>query len=102
MVMRVCVSVCVSAAVCPHYCTDSDVIIIIIIRFVKRQNVKRLPWRELGGVVGDAPSCVLLGGFAIGARVALLWQHYGNAWKSPAVICQAHGTHAAHAHYACR
>jgi len=22
------------------------------------------------------PSCALLGGFAIGARVALLWQHY--------------------------
>jgi len=32
------------------------------------------------------PSCALLGGFAIGARIALLWQHYGNAWQSPAVI----------------
>jgi len=32
------------------------------------------------------PSCALLGGFAIGARDALLWQHYGNAWQSPAVI----------------
>ena len=32
------------------------------------------------------PSCALLGGFAIGARNALLWQHYGNAWQSPAVI----------------
>ena len=31
-------------------------------------------------------SCALLGGFAIGARDALLWQHYGNAWQSPAVI----------------
>jgi len=38
------------------------------------------------------PSCALLGGFAISARVALLWQHYGNAWQSPAVICQAHRT----------
>jgi len=35
-------------------------------------------------------SCALLGGFAIVARVALLWQHYGNAWQSPAVIRQAH------------
>jgi len=35
------------------------------------------------------PSCALLGGFAIGARVAMLWQHYGNAWQSPAVIRQA-------------
>jgi len=35
-----------------------------------------------------------LGGFAIGARVALLWQDYGNAWQSPAVILQAHRTHA--------
>ena len=48
------------------------------------------------------PSCALLGGFAVGARVALLWQHYGNALQSPAVILQAHRTHAAHAHYACR
>ena len=35
------------------------------------------------------PSCALLGGFAIGARDALLRQHYGNAWQSPAVIRQA-------------
>jgi len=35
-------------------------------------------------------SCALLGGFAIGARVALLWQHY--AWHSPAVTSQAHRT----------
>jgi len=25
-----------------------------------------------------SPSCALLGGFAIGARVALLWQHNTN------------------------
>jgi len=36
------------------------------------------------------PSCELLSGFTIGAGVVLLWQHYGNAWQSPAVICQAH------------
>jgi len=30
-------------------------------------------------------------GFAIGALVALLWQHYETyAWQSPAVIHQAH------------
>jgi len=38
------------------------------------------------------PSCALLGGFAIGALVALLWQHYENAWKSQAVIRQTHRT----------
>jgi len=43
-------------------------------------------------VVGMLPSCALLDRFAIGARVALLWQHYGNAWQSPAVIRQAHRT----------
>ena len=43
------------------------------------------------------PSCALLGEFAIGVRVALLWQHYGNAWQNPAVIRQAHRMHAAHA-----
>ena len=48
------------------------------------------------------PSCALLGGFAIGAQVALLWQRYRNTWQSPAVIHQVHCTHAAHAHYACR
>jgi len=43
------------------------------------------------------PSCALLGGFAIGARVVLLWQHYRNAWQSPAAIRQAHRTpHACH------
>ena len=43
------------------------------------------------------PSCVQLGGFAIGARVVLLWQQYGNAWQSPVVIRQAH-----HTPHACR
>ena len=43
------------------------------------------------------PSCALLGGFAIGARDALLWQHYGNAWQSPAVI---HRRSARRTHYA--
>ena len=38
------------------------------------------------------PSCALLGGFAIGARDVLLWQHYGNAWQSPVVTCQAQRT----------
>ena len=55
----VCLSVCLSAAACLHYCTDPDV-----------------TW---GRVVGMPPSCALLGGFAIGARVALLWQHNTNA-----------------------
>jgi len=45
------------------------------------------------------PSCALLGGFAIGARDALLWQHYRNAWQSPAVIRQAQRTpHALRTH----
>ena len=52
------VSVCLSAALRSHYCTDPDV-----------------TW-ERGR--GCPPSCALLGGFAIGARVALLWQHNAN------------------------
>jgi len=45
------------------------------------------------------PSYALFGGFASGARVAFLWQHYGNAWQSPAVIRQAHRTsHACRTH----
>ena len=54
----VCVSVCLSAAACPHYCTDLDV-----------------TW---GSGRGFPRSCALLGGFAIGARVALLQQHNVN------------------------
>ena len=51
MLIAACVFVCLSAAACPHYCTDPDV-----------------TWRNGRG----APSCALLGRFAIGARVALL------------------------------
>jgi len=50
----VCVSVCLSAAVRPHYCTVPDV-----------------TW-------GHGRGCALLGEFAIGARVALLWQRNAN------------------------
>jgi len=52
---RLCVcvylSVCLSLAACPHYYTDPEV-----------------TWGNGRG----APSCALLGGFAIGARVSLL------------------------------
>jgi len=50
------------------------------------------PGCNLGDWWGMPPSCALLGGFAIGARVVLLWQHYGNQWQSPAVISHAHRT----------
>jgi len=43
----VCLSVCLFLAACPHYCTDPGI-----------------TW----GIVGVPPSCVLLGGFAIGAH----------------------------------
>jgi len=56
---------CLSASACQHYCTDPDV-----------------AWgsmREIMLAFRQPPSCALLGGFAIGARVALLWQHSTNA-----------------------
>jgi len=49
-----CLCVCLSLAACPHYCTDPGV-----------------SW----GMVWLPSSCALLGRFAIGARVLLLWQH---------------------------
>jgi len=52
---RLCVSVCVSVR--GHTPT-----------------LLHVPGCNLGGVVEAAPSCALLGGFAIGAPVALLWQ----------------------------
>ena len=49
------------------------------------------------------PSCALLGGFAIGARDALLWQHYGNACVAEPSGNQPGPPHAARrTHYACR
>jgi len=62
---RLCVCVCLSSAACPHYCTDPDV-----------------TW---GSGRGCPPSCALLGGFAIGARVALLWQHANPSYKLASV-----------------
>jgi len=57
---RLCFCACVSVCVClslaafPHYCMDPDV---------------AWEWKEVPS------SCALLGGFAIGAQVSLLWQH---------------------------
>ena len=40
-----------------------------------------------------SPICALLGEFAIGARVALLYGYcYRNTWQSPAADRQAHRT----------
>jgi len=99
--VSVCVFVCLSAAACPHYCTDPD---------VTWESGRGCPlvvqyWRITGFTIMCYTNLLLtltltLGGFAIGARVALLWQHYGNTWQSPAVIRQAHRTHTAHSHYA--
>jgi len=49
-----CVSVCLSLAAFPHYCTDLDV----------TWGNGRVPY-----------SCALLGRFAISAQISLLWQH---------------------------
>jgi len=58
VVTRVCVSVCVCLRTYAH------------------TTARTRMW--LGGVVEAAPSCALLGGFAIGAPVTLLWQHNAN------------------------
>ena len=65
----VCVSVCLSAAACLQYCTDPDV-----------------TW-------GSGRGCPLVVNYRTDLQSvhgnAFLWQHYGNAWQSPAVIRQA-------------
>jgi len=73
VVTRVCVSVCVSVR-------------------GRMPTLLHGPGCNLGEWQEMPPSSALLGGFAIGARVALLWQHYGNAWQSPAEIRHAHRT----------
>jgi len=50
------------------------------------------PGSYLGEWQGVLPTCALLGGFAIGARVALLWQHSANAkcqWVLVLTLCLA-------------
>jgi len=63
LVTAVCVYL--SLAAFPHYFTDPDV-----------------SW----GMVGVPSSCALLGGFANGARVSLLWQHSAKC-KMSAIAC---------------
>jgi len=63
--VSLCLSVCLSLAAFPHYCTDPDV-----------------SWGEWYGVHS---SCALLDGFAMGARVSLLWQHSAEREMSASV-----------------
>jgi len=71
--MSVCVSVYLSLATFLHYWTNPDV--------------------TLGnGRIRGAPSCALLGAFAIGAQVSLLWQHMHlmcNVSKCSCTRCMA-------------
>jgi len=46
----------------------------------------RGPGCNLGNGRGCPPSCVLSAGFAIGARVALLWQHSANVKYQPVLV----------------
>jgi len=48
------------------------------------------------------PSCALLGGFAIGARVALLWQHYAKCVAQPSGNPPGPLHAERRTHYACR
>ena len=80
MVTRVCVSVCLSAAACLHYCMDPDV-----------------TWRSGRG-------CPLVVHYwadlqsAHGLRCYGDWKYYANAWQSPAVSVRPT---ARRTHYAC-
>jgi len=73
------------------YCGHARLCVCVSIRG-RMPTLLHGPGCNLGEWYGMPPSCALLGGFAIGARVALLWQHYGNAWQSSAVIRHAHRT----------
>jgi len=74
MVTRVCVSVCLSAATCSHYCTDPDV-----------------TW-------GSGRGCPLVVHYSADLQSVHGLRCYGNtrnAWQNPAVIRQAdHTLHA--------
>ena len=66
---RLCVYLCVCVCVCLSVCLS-----------VRGRTPSLLhgPGYNLGAWYRLPPSCALLGGFAIGARVALLWQHNAN------------------------
>ena len=67
MVTRTCVCVCLSVRGC-------------------MPTLLHGPGCNLGEWQGMPPSCALLGGFAISARVALLWQHNANHSYKLAVV----------------
>jgi len=62
--VRVCVCVCVCACVCLCVC-------VCIAAFSHYYTYPDVTW----GMVGVPSSCALMGGFAIGERGSLLWQH---------------------------
>ena len=63
--LSVCVCVCVSVCPWPYAHTTAHF-------FLHRSGCNFGAWYRL------SPSCALLRGFAIGAQVALLWQHNAN------------------------
>jgi len=65
----------VSRKLCEMYCGHAHLCLSVCGRMPTPIARTRM---QLEGVVGEAPSCALLGGFAIGARVALLWQRNVN------------------------
>ena len=66
---------CVSRRRCKMYCGDARLCVCLSVR---RRTPTLLHESGVPDVTWLPPSCALLGGFAIGARVALLWQHKAN------------------------
>jgi len=85
----------VSLRRCEMYCGHARLCVCLCVCVSVRGRMPKLlhgPGCNLAEWYGMPPSCAQLRGFAIGARVALIWQHYGNAWQSPAVIRLARRT----------
>ena len=81
----VCLSVCLSAAARPHYCTDPD---------VTWGNGRGCPQLcTIGRICNRCTGCVAM---------TTLWECVAEPSGNPPARPTARRTHAAHAHYACR
>jgi len=75
------VTFCVSLRRRKMYCGHARLCVSLSVCLSVRGRMPTLlhgPGCNLGSGRGCPPSCALFGGFAIGARVALLWQHNAN------------------------
>ena len=75
------ITFCMSRRRCKMYCDHVRLCVCLCVCVSVRGHMPTVlhgPRCNIGAWLRLPPSCALLGGFAIGARVALLWHHNAN------------------------